>query len=886
MGILHKAHQRSLTATGAKKRTRYLAAASLLAISFGISPNALAQTSTYSIGPQPLETALEAYAEQEGLFLVADVDLSGVDTSGVSGELSREDAIGQLLAGSNFQFRFIDDNTLLITAPDRVASVPSKIPRTGSTANGSAPLSLVSDEVVVTGSNIRGRINPTSPVISFSRQDIDLTGVATVQDFIRLIPQNFNSTTSLTLNSDNPFDSTAPSSGGASIDLRGLGPGATLTLLNGRRTALSGAGTFFDASTIPFTVIDRVEILTDGASAIYGSDAIGGVVNFITMRDFEGFELRARYGGVTSGNNEESQVGGIAGTRWDNGGAFISAEYTDVNSLIVSDRDFIDLETAFPDATLFPRQESFSLYGSIDQQIGNRLQFSSDVVFTNRDVESNLFFVTDAQVIRRNTESVFLSSQLAYEISDKISASLYFDYGQSRTQERISRDNFSTVDQELENGNLAIEGQISGDLLTLPGGVISGAVGGGYREENLSIPTSSGFGPERSRGIGSAYGELLIPLIGPDQSIPLAKEITLSIAGRYEHYSDIGDVFNPRVGLAWDVSDDLILRGTYSESFRAPPLFNLFSPEFFAFGAFADNDLDPVDQDPRAPDGSTFFLFSLGAGNQNLQPEEAISWTAGFSYSPEAIKGFNLEGNFFDVSYRDRIDIVGFLEPITNPDFSIFVDRSPNRDDLANLLQRIETENIRFTNIADFTVMPEDVGAFVNAGIQNLSTLDVRGLDFWASYKSGWKDNNFAFSLNTSYLLDYDIQGTDVSESFSALDTVYRPVDLRMRGTASWERNGFTIYAAVNHIGSYINNRSGGPDEPIDSWTTADFTFSYKTGAVNDRSLLNNTLLSLSVQNIFDEDPPFVQTTDGLNYDTANASPLGRFWSVQLTKQW
>ncbi len=106
----------------------------------------------------------------------------------------------------------------------------------------------------------------------------------------------------------NNQDSTA--NGAASISLRGLGADATLVLVNGRRVAISSFAesittNFVDINTIPVAAIERVEVLKDGASAVYGSDAVAGVVNIVLRKDFDGFEVSAGYGDVTSGSASE-----------------------------------------------------------------------------------------------------------------------------------------------------------------------------------------------------------------------------------------------------------------------------------------------------------------------------------------------------------------------------------------------------------------------------------------------------------------------------------------------------------------------------------------------------------------------------------------------------
>ena len=111
------------------------------------------------------------------------------------------------------------------------------------------------------------------------------------------------------------------------MNLRGLGAGSTLVLLNGRRISASGLNAqFFDVSNIPLTAIERVEVLTEGASAIYGADAIAGVVNFILRDEYEGAETRLSYGEDGKGDTAELLLGQVFGKGWDSGRFVLSYE--------------------------------------------------------------------------------------------------------------------------------------------------------------------------------------------------------------------------------------------------------------------------------------------------------------------------------------------------------------------------------------------------------------------------------------------------------------------------------------------------------------------------------------------------------------------------------
>jgi len=147
---------------------------------------------------------------------------------------------------------------------------------------------VINEEILVTGSRIARRdFNTPSPLTTIDREMIDFSGQPTIEDTLNQMPQvspAFGRTSNRTFHEN---------AGTATVNLRGLGAGRSLVLLNGRRMAASGTSSAVDLNNIPQFLIDRVEIITGGTSTVYGSDAIAGVINFITKDDFSGFAIEA-----------------------------------------------------------------------------------------------------------------------------------------------------------------------------------------------------------------------------------------------------------------------------------------------------------------------------------------------------------------------------------------------------------------------------------------------------------------------------------------------------------------------------------------------------------------------------------------------------------------
>ena len=203
-------------------------------------------------------------------------------------------------------------------------------------ADQPAPTSEELKEVVVTGSRIRGAEPVGSAVIALDRASLESAGQVTVDRILKEIPQNFDLGVS--------ENSRAQSGGsgnivyGNTVNLRGIGPYATLVLLDGHRVTNNSRST--DPSIIPTLGLERVEVIADGASAIYGSDAIAGVVNLIPRRRMDGFEVFARGGIAEQSKFSETVVGAAWGNTWDRGQFMLAYEHVDRGNLLGDDRDF------------------------------------------------------------------------------------------------------------------------------------------------------------------------------------------------------------------------------------------------------------------------------------------------------------------------------------------------------------------------------------------------------------------------------------------------------------------------------------------------------------------------------------------------------------------
>jgi outer membrane receptor protein involved in Fe transport len=307
---------------------RFLKSASMLAVAIGLSaPIAVRAEAarSYEIEAQDLATALRIFARTSGRDVIAATEIvAGKRGQAMRGTLEPADALDRLLAGTGLKAILVDGSFVIRpTVADSDDATRS-------------------DAIVVTGTRIRGSAPVGSPVVTIDRNAIDTSGRATVAEMVESIPQNFGGGAS----EGNVGPTTRGGAGfnlgfGSSINLRGLGTSSTLVLFDGVRPALAGqSGAFVDTSLIPASAIDRIELLTDGASAIYGTDAVAGVVNLRFREKFQGFETRVR-AATADGDYGDYKISQLAGQRWSNGGVVLAVEYSERGRLAGTSRRFV-----------------------------------------------------------------------------------------------------------------------------------------------------------------------------------------------------------------------------------------------------------------------------------------------------------------------------------------------------------------------------------------------------------------------------------------------------------------------------------------------------------------------------------------------------------------
>jgi iron complex outermembrane receptor protein len=319
----------------------YAALSCLLAVADARAADPVAH---FNLPSEPLPQALIDFYHQSGLepgFAPTPL-MQKAKSNPVAGEMASSAALALLLKGTGYTFRVDTGDSVDVVPVEQPRAPPAlAAARAPHVARPPAPRAAMPsrdygrlEQVDVTGSLIPGVQDTVAPLIYLKRQQLAMASYPTIQDALYSLPI-------ISLNGpreDLGID--ANYQYGAGLNLRGLGVGATLVLVNGHRQPLSGLnGDFVDVSTIPWSAVQRIEVLPDGASAVYGSDAIAGVINIIMRNNFRGAETQVRYG-TAIGGRRSVMASQLFGTRWSGGHAMLAYEYSDATPLAAAQRPY------------------------------------------------------------------------------------------------------------------------------------------------------------------------------------------------------------------------------------------------------------------------------------------------------------------------------------------------------------------------------------------------------------------------------------------------------------------------------------------------------------------------------------------------------------------
>ncbi|MBS0416913.1 MAG: TonB-dependent receptor [Proteobacteria bacterium] len=878
-----------------------------------------AQVYKFDIRATNLSAALRQFASQTGLQVAYFTKVGGDrPTRPVSGAHTADEALRIILDSSGLTFERIDDTTIAIraTAPATSAEKPAAMPpslygvrvaSTGEvpaepvgtatvvdTSSTDAARAPILDEVVITGSNIRGVQNDTAPLMTFDRSYIERSGYTNLMQLVESLPINFNGGASGSSESapfGNSYNYGQNLTRGTGFNLHGLGSTATLTLINGHRVAPSAQGQFVDMSTIPLSAVERIEILTDGASAIYGADAVAGVVNIILRKNFQGAETGVEYGTATDGTVDEQRATQTLGTSWNSGNVLWVGEFYHRDPLNTQDRDYIMDAGSEAPIYLLPRRVLGTMLFSLNQKLTDSLELSNTILYSYEAVHSKQMgqrSLLGTQDPGTNQWSVNLG--LGYDLFADWRLNVDSTVSQLVTHTDLTYTDVTTNEPQLlikdyhdRFNTWIVDAKTDGSLFSLPAGDVRLAVGGSYREDGVRstrvrVIPNSGYQvrAQEWRGVVSAYGELYAPLISEQQGIPGVRRVDLSVAGRFDHYSDFGSTSNPKIGLVWTPVAGLDMRVAYSTSFRAPS----------------------VAEESQVARGVTIYTstFANGTipalvlqGSAPLVAEKSKNLALGFTFKPVPVPGAELSLNYFKIDYTNRIstppyDDNALSEPTKYGELITGLPSDAGAQ--AYLNQQIALGDEYFDDIGNGVA---GIRYAVDLRQRNAARTQISGLDLATSYLWQRAVDTFSVSLNVTHINKILTSLTSDSLTFDQVNRYNEPLSWRGRALGTWVHGGLSSSLSINYSNRYLNDSLLVP-VPIAAWTTFDANVSYDFDKRVSSGWLAGVKTAVGVTNLFNRRPPYAigppSSDPQIGFDAYNADAMGRYVSFRLSKHW
>lgn len=961
---------------------------------------ALPPTETYQVDLPAgnLHDTLISFAQKHQVSVFfAKENVADTKHPAIDGTFTLSAFFEQLLDGACLEFEFVRERLIAIVPGCNPVAVDKTLPGTVSEQPPLLLMEGIVEEILVrephvTGTRLR---NPTAsfamPLEVIDQTEIRLSGYQAVGEILRYVPAvSGNSASTLISNGGD---------GTATVTLRGLPASNTLVLLNGRRMNSDALrGNAVDLNTLPLAMVDRIEILKDGASAIYGSDAIAGVVNVITKQPSTGFTLDAYTGQAAEGDLQTTHLSGLWGAdgeRWsaslglnyyDQSGVYsrhrsLSAtsddrlrggidkrssatspsritlpsgtvilntvaqgalpadfrvatdedrfEYRDFTSSIVPSKrlgGFANitwdlgenwlgyLETLFHQTestnTLAPTPllsafeplpivvDADQLYNPFDLPIFDvRRRF---LELGSREQTNDTTTLRTVAGLKRETQRLSIDAAISFNQTD---AKETFRNGASAVHVANALSANCTapcVPLNIFGGPGAIDQQMSDYIgtgaridgtsrmlaLTLdldwlvtqtPIGDVELSSGLEYRRDELhtspdAVLRNNGLlagGNRRaikgSRDIIEAYAEALIPLAGKRRFV---ERLDLQVAARVSRYSDFGFQVNPRLLLHWMPTPTLTWRASGARGFRAPTLLQLYASELQSFEqlndpcTLADNVGFFAGCEQQSDPTLTQYLTITG-GDAALDPERSVTLGTGLVWQPTWRQTqWLFSADWYHIDTEDVVE---------------------------SSAQFIVNQNARLGRF-DARVSRNSDGNLdrVLATLQNIGRREVSGYDFAASLVRDFDDvGKLTVALSATHILRFEDQFDPASPSTNKAGTFTDEAagglgalpDWKMNTGISWQQTHWQGHYNIYHVSSVTeevplleSKRS------ISSWTKHNFNMSYLGPASQWFRL------TLGVNNLFDEAPPFSAAAFNDSYDARTYDITGRYYFLKIDK--
>lgn len=496
---------------------------------------------------------------------------------------------------------------------------------------------------------------------------------------------------------------------------------------------------------------------------------------------------------------------------------------------------------------------------------------------------------------------------------------------------------------------------VDGDLFTLPGGAVKIAAGVEYSNERFiaqtgqTIPgfentgapvvsvsgrpiifdgasnygnpgnnTASAAGPinlanvmpiaplarfNLGRSVKSAFGELVVPIFGAENGGPGYQQLTVSVSGRYDDYSDFGSTFNPRFGFTYKPVDWVSIHGAFGKSFNAPSLADderasldtLFvlsggGASFFTNAATANGGYPAL----RAANN----IVALRGNKPGITPQKAKTYSLGIDIEPPFVEGLRLSATYYRIDFKDFIGLAAFENPPVlfrdfRPIITTYNDLSPAA--FQALLDSAFAQADIVNNGQTTAPAAATTYAFFDARKQNIGDTKTAGVDMSVSYRHETGFGSVFFNTNGTYVLDDKLRLNGATSYRERVGTNQSRFKLRsmvgadigaLTAQITWNhRQGYDLSSPVGYAGTSALGQTFVAQTKVDSFDFFDLFF--KLDVPGDSVITRDLSFTLNVNNVFDQDPPEYRGTNNiagrLGYD--NGATLGRLVQFGVSKK-
>jgi len=867
-------------------------------------------------------------------------------------------------------------------------------------ANGQAPQSDASDDdIVVTGTLIRGIAPGGSQSIAIDQSKIATIGAVNTSELLSNVPQA------------GTFLAYAAIRGAFGVNisvnrptLRYLGntgssSASTLVLVDGHR--LPGMGvrqSSMDLDAISPNSVERIDVITDGGSSTYGSDAIGGVMNFITRKNFDGVEVKGSYGSADNYNQYNASI--IAGNTFGNVSAYVAYDFSKHDGLIGLDRDFsqnrdwvnnvpVDFACAAGNVratvsgvtttyslpglaqglgnrcdnseygSLYPAEEKHSVLASLMVDTGGPVSFSAKAYYVHRNNNSTsgplaltsgvtvrntspyfialpgaptseLFFVNLAPLYgnfspqNSSLESYGITPSVKWDIGIGWQMNAMFNYGigkadvlaQSLNAAEITtaatvnafdpvnlanpinaqtlaraRDwfSFGRAKHDLVNARAIFDGP----LFELPGGKVRAAVGTEYLRESFagwSVPgsalTAAQIGAlvdrNKAREVKSVFGELNLPLMGGGSGLG---ELSVSLSGRYDHYSDFGGTFNPKIGVNFAPVDWLKLRGNWGTAFQAAGISLLADP---APSFNVTSQLVRPNAKAGLPITATRInVITFSGTDFPVDPQRAKTWSLGFDIKPPVLEGFSAGLTYYSLDFKEIISTPSLVSPRLYIDY---LDRIVSYDAGEAALKAFFDQLVASGGTGGAQVLASlpngdfsSVYSIVDGRTSNFTRILTSGLDFYARIRQEAGFGDIFGEVSGNYVLTFKQQTAPTAPVISTI--VLDTTKLRLQTRIGANIGNLLAEMVWNHSQGYniTPTTANAQQSHVDSFNVFNIFLQYR---LPDESKIQKDLtFSLNIDNLFDQDPPLFRGQSSTFGGFSNGFTLGRLVRFGVSKK-